>query len=287
MSHKKLNRVLNMPVRWQTPQQFAVLVVLADKHNDEVGVAWPSIEKISGRVMLDERNVQRTLRELETLGLVKSHRPDRSLPPYTKTQRYELLLDADATTDRPLRQSSFNEGLSPPSWGDAGVTPPEGGNAASAAEEGWRGRHPWGDADATPGVTPASPDPFSDPCTEQERTATAAAQPRLPTPFGVKRQRKKSRRAKTNFRLLEVLAWTVLREPRRQWRYILERVTNDTQLYAAVKEFARRKRIAATNDEIARACASVWMKFEIPGLAAGTAVRPRDRRRAAAARRRL
>lgn len=287
MSHQKLNRLLNMTPRWQTADQFAVLVVLADKFNEEVGCAWPSAEAIQSRVMLDERHLRRTLRQLEHLTLVKSHRPDRTVPPYTKNQRYELLLQAEdgrRPVDQPL---DFDEGLSPPGGGGPGVPSPGDSDSPFATAEGGHRSPLRGDTGAPPEGTQEPPDPFSDPCTEQERTATSAAQPRLPTPFGSTRTPKKRRRAKTNFRLLEVLAWTVLREPRRQLRYIQERVTNDSQLSAAVKEFARRKRIPATNDEISRASASVWMKFEIPGLAAGTAVRPRDRRRAAAARRRL
>jgi len=139
-------------------------------------------------------------------------------------------------------------------------------------------------------IQPSPPRPES-----RQRTATAdaAAFPQL-GPFktmapidrgrirmsaSTKRRLTREPRRNGNYEVLQKLAWTVLHEPRRQLRYIQELVQTESGLVAAVKEFAARKRITRQGDELERACASVWVKFTIPGIVAGTEARLRDRAR--------
>ncbi|WOB06531.1 helix-turn-helix domain-containing protein [Piscinibacter gummiphilus] len=62
-----------MTLAWKTALATTpkmVLLVMCDRADEEGGSLWPSIEYISRRSSVSERQVQRTLRELEEIGLL-------------------------------------------------------------------------------------------------------------------------------------------------------------------------------------------------------------------------
>jgi len=276
---------------WTSTAQFSVLVVLAAYYNEAYGCAWPPLSIIGRQAGgMHPKAAQKVLRELEALGLIRRLGIDQNVPPHTRNQRYAITL-FEQPQQRPLP-------VSPPS------DPPSLAlveNVVAAAEGGEYRYYPGvvpglpgGSTGTTGGVVPVLPDLCIDPSSTQERsgTATAASQPGLALgPLNTRPAKDHRRRLaaaspeRGHHRVLQRLAWQLLREPRRQRRYLKELIRSEALLVAALKEFAGRKGIEASGDELGAAAASVWVKFTIPGLVKGTAVRPRDRAVARAIRR--
>jgi hypothetical protein len=102
MSFGMLSALFNLsPDRrqWDSPQQLALLAVLANYHNDKFGYAFPGIETIAGHLKVSDRHTMRLIQEVRQLGLVQVTKGGRG------GNRYLLL--------HPSQQ---------PGKGDAGVT---------------------------------------------------------------------------------------------------------------------------------------------------------------------
>jgi DNA-binding transcriptional regulator YhcF (GntR family) len=68
MSLKALNWALE--VRAGNGTNKLVLMILADRYNEEFECAWPAVQWIADRAELSRRTVQRALRDLELQGLI-------------------------------------------------------------------------------------------------------------------------------------------------------------------------------------------------------------------------
>lgn len=54
-----------------TSSEKLVLLVLADRHNADVGYAWPRVSRIAAETCLSERHVRKLLASLETKGFIR------------------------------------------------------------------------------------------------------------------------------------------------------------------------------------------------------------------------
>lgn len=94
MSIHALAWALKMPTGHHSRK--LVLLVLADRFNEDEDAAWPSIAWLSNATELAPRTVQRALRDLEEQGLIahvgwRGHRSDR------QTKLYRLALHRSST----------------------------------------------------------------------------------------------------------------------------------------------------------------------------------------------
>lgn len=132
--------------RWRTPQQLALLAVLANFHNDKRGYAWPSVDTIAALLKVTRRHAIRLLKDVERLGLVDIE-PGGGRG---TSNRYRLLKPEPINSDLGVTVSTAttwaNTVTEQSPRGDlrvtVGVTSPSGN----------------GDAGGTKTVTPASPE---------------------------------------------------------------------------------------------------------------------------------
>lgn len=120
----------------------AKLVLIGIANHDGDGGAWPSVETLAKYANVDVRSVQRALRELEALGEVRTVQRQGGTartPGNYRPNLYEFLVTCPAECDRTKNHRTNR--------GDTDVTPR-------------------GDAGAAPEVTPASPEPSSEPPVE-------------------------------------------------------------------------------------------------------------------------
>ena len=61
-----------------TKDEKLVLLHLADAHNEEKGLAWPSVPTISEDCRISIRKVQYILRDLERKGVIAIIRPEKN-----------------------------------------------------------------------------------------------------------------------------------------------------------------------------------------------------------------
>ena len=54
-----------------TAIEKAVLLQLADDHNEELGVAWPSLRHLARRCCLSERHTRKVISSLERKGVIR------------------------------------------------------------------------------------------------------------------------------------------------------------------------------------------------------------------------
>jgi len=68
MSIEAINHVIGL--RGLTPSEKCLALLLANRHNDDRGYAWPSIPRLAEEAGLTDRGTQRILRRLEAKGAI-------------------------------------------------------------------------------------------------------------------------------------------------------------------------------------------------------------------------
>lgn len=71
MSHEAQSWVSTLPMKACGPAAFRVLVIMADRVNEYGYGAWPGIKGMAASLECSERTVQRAIRELVNLGLIR------------------------------------------------------------------------------------------------------------------------------------------------------------------------------------------------------------------------
>jgi hypothetical protein len=74
-----------------TAKEKAVLMCLADFHNQEFGYAWPSISRIARDTCFSESSVKRAIRGLRERGLIVTARQMHKYLEVPTTNRYYLV----------------------------------------------------------------------------------------------------------------------------------------------------------------------------------------------------
>lgn len=95
-----------------TPTNKLVLLVLADRHNKDTGKCCPSISMIAKDTLLSESSVKRSVRALESLGLLKREtrkRSDRS----NTTNQYVLNITGTITACHPATGAPLEPEVEP------------------------------------------------------------------------------------------------------------------------------------------------------------------------------
>lgn len=167
------------------PQLLGTLFGLAD-HADKKGEgAYPSVRTLAAYACKSERSVQRDLKELVKLGLIRDG--DQSVAEHIPQERrphvYDLAMECtvpggragdDAVTQASrvtLASSRARGGRKAPAQNQGGVTPTSGGDAHVTGDvnvtSGVTPTSEWGDAHVATGVTPTSPKPSFEPPTNR------------------------------------------------------------------------------------------------------------------------
>lgn len=71
MSHEAQSWVSTLPMKACGPAAFHVLVILAERVDEYGYGAWPSIKGMAKSLEVSDRTVQRAIRELIDLGLIR------------------------------------------------------------------------------------------------------------------------------------------------------------------------------------------------------------------------
>lgn len=173
MSVPDVLHVLRMSPTWGDPLELSVLTEIARYYNPAFGYAWPALETIGKRVKRSAGRVNRAVVRLEARGLVIRLGPDpQTLGSKQGTNRYVPIWRVEEGLQQQLREASEQ---------DAAVAS-RGGESDMGACRIQHGRHVESDM---PGMSNPTCDLSIDLCSTDvdlsTRTATAAAQPRLPT----------------------------------------------------------------------------------------------------------
>lgn len=145
-----------------------VLLVLADHASSDGTGAYPAKPRIAARLGTSERSVVRALRALEARGLISpgDQRMVAHIPTNRRPTVWTLRLGSRVNQAEPTHETP---GLIDPvdNWGDTTVTPPSGVTPVATR----------GDTCGTPGVTPLSPKPKTEPPSETTPLPPASARP--------------------------------------------------------------------------------------------------------------
>lgn len=173
MSVPDVLHVLRMSPTWGDPLELSVLIEVARYYNPAFGYAWPALETIGKRVKRSPRRVNEAVVRLEVRGLVIRLGPDpQTLGSKQGTNRYVPIWRVEEGLQQQLREASEHDA-------GTGLTGAESRMGACGISHG-------GHAESRmPGMRNLACDLSIDLCSTEvdqgTRTATAAAQPRLPT----------------------------------------------------------------------------------------------------------
>jgi hypothetical protein len=167
------------------PQLLGTLFGLAD-HADKKGEgAYPSVRTLAAYACKSERSVQRDLKELLKLGLIRAgdQKAAAHIPAERRPYVYDLVMELtvpggragdDAVTSASrvtLASSRARGGRKAAAHAKGGVTPTSGGDAHVTGDadvtSGVTPTSEWGDAHVATGVTPTSPKPSFEPPTNR------------------------------------------------------------------------------------------------------------------------
>jgi hypothetical protein len=167
------------------PQLLGTLFGLAD-HADKKGEgAYPSVRTLAAYACKSERSVQRDLKELVKLGLIRAgdQKAAAHIPAERRPYVYDLVMELtvpggragdDAVTSASrvtLASSRARGGRKAAAHAKGGVTPTSGGDAHVTGDadvtSGVTPTSEWGDAHVATGVTPTSPKPSYEPPTNR------------------------------------------------------------------------------------------------------------------------
>lgn len=248
---------------WTSPAQFAVMYWLCWKYQEKLGYGEVTATWIGGRAGLSENRVRAMYRELEAgraMARIGSEGAGRM-------QRFVV------TLDKAIAHARRGQGVSA---GDQGGYSP----AIRGGDRGRVGGYPPADTLSRQGVQGTEG-------TQVSHAATAA--PRLPFSIVQSTDRHRELVAAAEKERLRRLrdnvagkARSLLKNPTFA-REVLngeEIGENLGALYSATKLLCQRKRVVGYGDVAYAMCASELFKFLHPDVVAGTAPRPRDRRRA-------
>jgi hypothetical protein len=158
------------------PTEVAVLIALGDNAREDGTGACPGIKKVAARSRVSERTAQRTLRELETRGVIRQG--DQSIAAYlgryaptvydlaVELRREDLADDVDLYDGGPERRDAVDN------QGRQSVTPPD--SPAQQGRQSVTPRSPRGDTGGQQGVTLLSPKPSNKPTTPMAGVVSTA-----------------------------------------------------------------------------------------------------------------
>lgn len=173
MSVPDVLHVLKMSPTWADPLELTVLMEIARYYNPSFGYAWPALETIGKRVKRSPRRVNEAVVKLEGRGLVIRLGPDpQSIGTKQGTNRYVPIWRVEEGLQQQLREASEQDA----------ATAERGAESRMGACEGSHGGHAESRMGGMRGLAcDLSIDLSSTGVDLSTRTATAAAQPRLPT----------------------------------------------------------------------------------------------------------
>jgi hypothetical protein len=189
------------------PQLLGTLFGLADHADKQGRSAYPSVRTLAAYACKAERSVQRDLKELIKLGLIRDG--DQSAASHIPQERrphvYDLAIEITVPGGRAgddgvtqasrvtLTSSRARGGRKAAARHEVGVTPTSGGDAHVTPDAhdtpGVTPTSEWGDAHVAGGVTPTSPKPSFEPPTNrplnQERAGAASNPAATPASGGL------------------------------------------------------------------------------------------------------
>ena len=153
MSNRALAQAFNMPKTFSGAHRL-VMIALADSASSDTGHSFMGVARLAAYAAVSERTVQRALRDLERIGLIKTRFNQGGLVGWDEHRRPNLYLWRYDVADRLVREAS---------WGDTGVTSP--GDTGVTPSESWgdTGVTSPGDTGVTTPVTRVSPNPSIEP----------------------------------------------------------------------------------------------------------------------------